>query len=106
MMIEILPDDTPEGHDDGHASLLLRKHRYAGTISYYLCWTPVPVPLAKLVSVAARWRIGFAPSPRVPALIVLCTMQQLHYRHYGGRTTSTGASGGGRREPGRRVPCR
>ena len=57
-MIEILPDDTPEGQDDGHAFLLLRKHRYTGTVSYYLYWSPVPVPLAKLISVAvARWRI-------------------------------------------------
>jgi len=57
-MIEITPDDTPEGHDDGHAFLLLRKHRYTGTISYYLCWSPQPVPLAKLIEVAvARWKI-------------------------------------------------
>ena len=39
-MIGITPDDTPEGHDDGHAVLLLRKHRYTGTVSYFLCWTP------------------------------------------------------------------
>jgi SRSO17 transposase len=57
-MIEITPDDTPEGHDDGHAFLLLRKHRYTGTVSYFLCWSPGPVPLAKLIAVAAaRWRI-------------------------------------------------
>jgi len=57
-MIEIAPDDTPAGQDDGHALLLLRKHRYTGTVSYYLCWSPVPVPLAKLIAVAvARWRI-------------------------------------------------
>ena len=57
-MIEITPDDTPEGHDDGHAFLLLRRHRYTGTVSYFLCWSPAPVPLAKLISVAvARWRI-------------------------------------------------
>ena len=57
-MIEITPDDTPEGHDDGHALLLLRRHRYTGTVSYFLCWSPAPVPLAKLISVAvARWRI-------------------------------------------------
>ena len=57
-MIEITPGDTPEGHDDGHAVLLLRRHRYTGTVSYFLCWSPAPVPLAKLISVAvARWRI-------------------------------------------------
>jgi SRSO17 transposase len=57
-MIEIKPDDTPGGHDDGHAFLLLRKHRYTGTISYYLCWSPRPVPLAKLIATAvARWKI-------------------------------------------------
>jgi SRSO17 transposase len=57
-MIAITPDDTPEGHDDGHGVLLLRRHRYTGTISYFLCWTPRPVPLAKLISVAVtRWRI-------------------------------------------------
>ena len=57
-MIEITPDDTPEGHEDGHAVLLLRRHRYTGTVSYFLCWTPNPVPLAKLITVAVtRWRI-------------------------------------------------
>jgi hypothetical protein len=57
-MIEITPDDTPGGQDAGHAFLLLRRHRYTGTISYYLCWSPRPVPLAKLIEVAvARWKI-------------------------------------------------
>jgi SRSO17 transposase len=57
-MIEVTPDDTPEGHEPGHAALLLRRHRYTGTVSYFLCWTPHPVPLAKLISVAVtRWRI-------------------------------------------------
>jgi SRSO17 transposase len=57
-MIEITPDDTPEGQDAGHAVLLLRRHRYTGTVSSYLCWTPHPVPLAKLIKVAVtRWRI-------------------------------------------------
>ena len=57
-MIEITPDDNPEGQDPGHAVLLLRRHRYTGTVSSYLCWSPRPVPLAKLISVAvARWRI-------------------------------------------------
>jgi len=57
-MIEVTPDDTPEGQDDGQAFLLLRRHRYTGTVSYFLCWSPSPVPLAKLISVAVtRWRI-------------------------------------------------
>jgi SRSO17 transposase len=57
-MIEILPDDTPEGHDDGYGVLLLRRHRYTGTISYFLCWTPGPAPLARLIAVAVtRWKI-------------------------------------------------
>src|SRR5512133_1284532 len=38
-MIEITPDDTPEGQAPGHAVLLLRRHRYTGTVSSYLCWT-------------------------------------------------------------------
>ena len=57
-MIEITPEDTPDGQDDGHAVLLLRRHRYTGTVSYFLCWSPDPVPLAKLISVAVtRWKI-------------------------------------------------
>ena len=57
-MIEITPDDTPEGQDPGHAVLLLRRHRYTGTVSRFLCWSPRPVPLAKLAKVAVtRWRI-------------------------------------------------
>jgi SRSO17 transposase len=57
-MTGIAPDDTPEGHDAGHAVLLLRRHRYTGTVSYFLCQSPDPVPLARLVKVAVtRWRI-------------------------------------------------
>jgi SRSO17 transposase len=57
-MIGITADDTPEGQDDGHAVLLLRRHRCTGTVSSCLCWTPGPVPLAKLIKVAVtRWRV-------------------------------------------------
>ena len=38
--------------------LLLRRHRYTGTVSYYLCWSPRPVPLTTLIAVAVtRWKI-------------------------------------------------
>jgi SRSO17 transposase len=57
-MLEVTSDDTPEGHDDGHSALLVRRHRYTGTLSYYRCWTPGPVPLSRLIAIAsARWRI-------------------------------------------------
>src|SRR5207302_4390669 len=57
-MIEVTPDDTPEGQTDGHAFLLLRRPRYTRAVSYFLCWSPRSVPLAKLISVAvARWKI-------------------------------------------------
>ncbi len=32
-MIEITPEDNPEGQDPSHAVLLLRRHRYTGTVS-------------------------------------------------------------------------
>jgi SRSO17 transposase len=57
-MLEVASDDTPGGHDGGHSVLLVRRHRYTGTLSYYRCWTPGPVPLSKLIAIAsARWRI-------------------------------------------------
>ena len=44
-MTGILPDDTPDGQEDnGHAFLLLRRHRYTGTVSYYLCWSEEQIP--------------------------------------------------------------
>jgi SRSO17 transposase len=58
-MLEVTSDDAPgDGRDDGRSVLLARRHRYTGTCSYYRCWTPGPVPLARLIAVAqARWRI-------------------------------------------------
>jgi SRSO17 transposase len=58
-MLEVTGDDTPgDGRDDGHSVLLVRRHRYTGTLSFYRCWTPEPVPLARLIAVAqVRWRI-------------------------------------------------
>ena len=38
--------------------LLARRHRYTGTLSFYRCWTPGPVPLSRLIAIAVtRWRI-------------------------------------------------
>jgi SRSO17 transposase len=57
-MLKVTSDDTPGGHEDGHSVLLARRHRYTGTLSFYRCWTPEPVPLSRLIAVAvARWRI-------------------------------------------------
>src|SRR5262249_46568250 len=57
-MLEVTSDDTPDGHDDGHSVLLARRHRYTGKLSFYRCWTPGPVPLARLIAIAVtRWRI-------------------------------------------------
>ena len=58
-MLEVTSDDTPGGHDGGHSVLLTRRHPYTGTLSYYRCWTPEPVPLSRLIAIAVtRWRIG------------------------------------------------
>jgi SRSO17 transposase len=57
-VLQVTSDDTPGGHEDGHSVLLVRRHRYTGTLSFYRCWTPGPVPLSKLIAIAsARWRI-------------------------------------------------
>jgi SRSO17 transposase len=59
-MLEVTGDDAPgDGRDDdGHSALLVRRHRYTGTLSFYRCWTPEPVPLARLIAVAqVRWKI-------------------------------------------------
>jgi SRSO17 transposase len=61
-MLEVTSDDAPGDHhgkpDAGRSTLLVRRHRYTGTCSFYRCWTPGPVPLARLIAAAvARWRI-------------------------------------------------
>jgi SRSO17 transposase len=57
-MLEVTSDDTPDGQDEGHSVLLIRRHRYTGKLSFYRCWTPGPVSLSRLIAVAvARWRI-------------------------------------------------
>lgn len=57
-MLEVASDDTPDGHNDGHSVLLVRRHRFTGQLSFYRCWTPAPVPLSRLIAIAsAKWRI-------------------------------------------------
>jgi SRSO17 transposase len=59
-MIEVTDDDTPDGHDRGTGTsvLLVRRHRHTRTVSYYRCFAPGPVTLARLVSlVCLRWRV-------------------------------------------------
>ena len=55
--LEMTGEDTPgkqPGHDDGHSVLPVRRHRSTGTLSFYRCWTPGPVPLSRLyLAVAA-----------------------------------------------------
>jgi hypothetical protein len=38
-MLAITADDPPDGQDDGHSVLLIRRHRYTRTVSFYRCWT-------------------------------------------------------------------
>jgi SRSO17 transposase len=64
-MLEVTTDDTPGAHEDGGSVLLARRHRHTGTLSFYRCWTPGPVPLSRLIAIAvARWRIDpLRPGP-------------------------------------------
>jgi hypothetical protein len=69
-MLEVASDDTPGGQPDGHGELLAWRHRYTGTLSYYRCWTPGPVPLSRLIAIAVAAggsrKINSSPS-RAPA---------------------------------------
>ncbi|WP_329082447.1 IS701 family transposase [Streptosporangium sp. NBC_01469] len=57
-MIDVLADDIPDDHQAGQSTLLVRRHRYTGTLSFYRCWSATPQPLHELVSmVCRRWRI-------------------------------------------------
>jgi peptidoglycan/xylan/chitin deacetylase (PgdA/CDA1 family) len=64
-MLEVTSGDTPGGHGDGHSKLLARRHRYTGTVSFYRCWSPGPVPLSRLIAIAvARWSAVSSASGR------------------------------------------
>ena len=82
-MLEVTGNDTAgDGCDDGHSVLLVRRHRYTGTLSFYRCWTPGPVPPSRLIAIAVtRWRSdarhrhpAASPRPRPPpALVAVAT---------------------------------
>lgn len=56
--LDIRPDDTPDGHEDGTSVLVARRHRYTGEVSYFRCWTPGDIALGTLVEVICRrWKI-------------------------------------------------
>ncbi|MDQ1024669.1 SRSO17 transposase [Streptomyces umbrinus] len=57
-MLDIHPDDTSDGHRPGHATVLVRRHRYTRELSFYRCHSATPVTLADLVDVVCcRWRV-------------------------------------------------
>jgi SRSO17 transposase len=60
-MLEVTSDDAPGDHgrcDAGRSVLLVRRHRYTGTCSFYRCWAPGSVPLTRLIAIAVtRLRI-------------------------------------------------
>ncbi|PBC75776.1 LOW QUALITY PROTEIN: SRSO17 transposase [Streptomyces sp. TLI_235] len=58
-MLEVTADDVPDGQpDEGVSVLLARRHRYTRVVSFFRCWSPTPVPLARLVQVVCRrWAI-------------------------------------------------
>ncbi len=50
-MLDIHPDDTPDGQEHGHSTVLVRRHRYTRELSYCRCHSALPVTLADLVDV-------------------------------------------------------
>lgn len=57
-LIDVNPDDTPDGHEPGHTFAVIRRHRYTGEVSFYRCQSAVPVTLAALIEVICRrWKI-------------------------------------------------
>lgn len=46
------------GQSAGHQHLLIRRNRTTGELAYYRCYSPRPVPLSTLVTVAgSRWTV-------------------------------------------------
>lgn len=48
----------------GNRQLLIRRNRHTGEVAYYRCYSPVSVPLTRLVRVAgSRWRVERSSNP-------------------------------------------
>jgi hypothetical protein len=77
-MIEVTPDDTPEGQDDGYAFLLLRRHRYTGTT----LTEPIPVTIPEVLR---QFRGIVIPDPAAAE-------PTAKPGHYGAAATSTALS--------------
>jgi SRSO17 transposase len=57
-LIQVIPDDTPTGEADGHAFLIVCRHRYTRQLSFYRCHSTTSVSLADLVDIiCTRWKI-------------------------------------------------
>ncbi|MEU9063228.1 hypothetical protein AB0D13_31260 [Streptomyces sp. NPDC048430] len=58
MIIDIRADDTPEEHEAGTSTLIVRRHRYTRETSIYRCHHQHPATPAKLVQVICRrWEV-------------------------------------------------
>lgn len=59
-MLAVRHDDISDGdqaaHPAGESVLLVRRHRYTRTLSFYRCRSPQPVSVARLVGVVCRRR--------------------------------------------------
>ena len=54
--ISVLPEDPAD--DTGHHHVLIRRNDTTGELAYHRCYSPRPVPLSTLVTVAGqRWRV-------------------------------------------------
>ncbi|WP_173265953.1 hypothetical protein [Streptomyces pacificus] len=57
-MLDIHPDDAPDTHESGHATVLVRRHRCTRELSFCRCHSATPVTLADLVDVVCcRWHV-------------------------------------------------
>jgi SRSO17 transposase len=57
-LIDLHPADRDHDAHGGHHALLIRRNRTTGELAFYRTWTPAPVTLATLVTVAGRrWTI-------------------------------------------------